>query len=144
MAITLPSCGFSLALSGTTMPLAVFSSGSTCLTTTRSPIGFSAIGGGVLGFAAGGLPGALLGGAAGIAAASPANIVRFGPGIARGAAAVSRGAGALSRAESTAAGRILRRGAVIPPITTQTSRLFGKHIADQDKKKKRKAYFTAQ
>ncbi len=108
------------------------------------PIGFSAIGGGVLGFAAGGLPGALIGGAAGIAAASPANIVRFGPGIARGAAAVGRGAGALSQARSTATGRILRRGAAIPFATMRSGQIYGKHVADEDKKKKRKAYFTAQ
>jgi len=108
------------------------------------PIGFSAIGGGVLGFAAGGLPGAVLGGAAGIAAASPANIVRFGPGLARRAAGLGRGAAALSEAQSTAGGRILRRGAAIPLATTGAARIFGKHVSDQDKKKKRKAYFTAQ
>src|ERR1700674_4806602 len=40
-ASTMPSCGFSLAVSGSTMPLLVFSSRSTGLITTRSPSGRS-------------------------------------------------------------------------------------------------------
>src|ERR687892_2779737 len=40
---TLPRCGFSLAVSGRTMPLAVVSSSSIALTITRSPRGFSFI-----------------------------------------------------------------------------------------------------
>src|SRR5207245_6677000 len=38
-ASTIPSCGFSLAVSGMTIPLLVISSRSTGLTTTRSPSG---------------------------------------------------------------------------------------------------------
>ena len=43
-ASTLPFCGFSLAVSGSTIPLAVVSSSSTGFTITRSPRGFSFIG----------------------------------------------------------------------------------------------------
>src|SRR5690242_9730539 len=42
-ATTLPFCGFSLAVSGRTMPLAVVSSSSIGLTISRSPRGFSFI-----------------------------------------------------------------------------------------------------
>src|SRR3954470_284616 len=42
-ASTLPRCGFSLAVSGRTIPLAVVSSSSTALTISRSPRGLSFI-----------------------------------------------------------------------------------------------------
>ena len=42
-ATTLPSCGFSFAESGRTIPLAVFSSVSTSSITTRSPSGFKQV-----------------------------------------------------------------------------------------------------
>lgn len=105
------------------------------------PIGFTAIGGATLGGLTVGPAGAVAGGVAGIAAASPANIVRTAPGMIARAARVQRAAQRLSQAGEMLGGRILRSGAAVPLATTAASRVFGKNVAKQDKKKKRVAFF---
>lgn len=108
------------------------------------PIGATAVGGGIVGGFTGGPVGMVAGGALGIGLASPRNIIRMTRPFSRATRAVRGEAERVAESFRPGDGGILRRGVAIPQATSAAGREFGKHIADEDKKKPRKAYFTAQ
>jgi hypothetical protein len=103
------------------------------------PVGMTSLVGATVGGAVGGVPGMLVGGAAGMLA-NPANIVRVAPGLAKGGAAVGRAAGRVSQYQP---GGLARAGVTGGRIAAQQSAgsAYGRYVADQDKKKNRRAYF---
>ena len=112
------------------------------LTTTGQFIGGAMLGGvpgSLVGLAAGGPVGAAIGGAAGTLGgatlASPAMITRMAPGAVRAGAALGRGASRLAGARAGRAGVATRIAG-----QAAASSAYGKHVAAQDKKKRRTYY----
>jgi hypothetical protein len=107
---------------------------------TGLPIGATGATSGIVGGLLGGPAGAVAGIAGGMALTSPAALTRIAPGLVKAGAAVQRGASRLAATSSGPASRLIGRAGVIAP-GAKAAGAYGRHIADQDKKKKRRAYF---